>query len=142
MKREITKEEALKEARRYLANAKDILKKVPVENNRYQDDKYVRTAAGIAYLAPLKAIDGYYLGKKRSDDKMPESIEHYREIVRKHHPNSRRILDLLDTVYENLHILAYYRGGTAVKMVKEGLDSVKTIIDEMEPPRQNSKKAK
>lgn len=133
MKREITKAEALKEARRYLSNARDILKSVPVEDNRYQDDKYVRNAAGIAYLAPLKAIDGFYLGKKQNDDKMPESIEHYREIVRKHHPNARRILNLLDTAYENLHILAYYRGGTGVNMVKEGLTAAKTIIEELAP---------
>jgi hypothetical protein len=132
MKREISKQDALAEANRYIENAKDILRTVPIENNRYQDDKYVRTAAGIAYLAPLKAIDGYYLGKKRNDDKMPESIEHYRQIVRKHHPKFRRILDLLDTAYENLHIFAYYRGGTGVEMVKEGLNAAKQLISEME----------
>lgn len=87
MKREISKQDALAEANRYIENAKEILRTVAIEDNRYQNDKYVRTAAGIAYLAPLKAIDGYYLGKKRLDEKMPESIEHYRSIVRKYHPN-------------------------------------------------------
>ncbi len=58
MQREFSKEEALAEANRYVANARDILKTVPIQNNRYQHVKYVRTAAGIAYQVPLKAIDG------------------------------------------------------------------------------------
>ena len=42
-----------KEALRYLNNAKEILNKVPVEDNRYTDTKPVREALGTAYLSIL-----------------------------------------------------------------------------------------
>ena len=50
-----TKEQAIKEAYRYLQNAKDTLAKIPIEDGIYMDSKYVREASGIAYLAPLLA---------------------------------------------------------------------------------------
>ena len=39
----------MKEALRYLNNAKEILKSVPVEDNTYTDVKPVREAMGTAY---------------------------------------------------------------------------------------------
>lgn len=36
----------MKEAQRYLNNAKEILKKAPIEDNRYTDIKYVQEACG------------------------------------------------------------------------------------------------
>ena len=53
----------MKEAIRYLQNAKEILRKAPIEGNRYADVKYVQEACGTAYLAVLKAIDGCLLNK-------------------------------------------------------------------------------
>lgn len=40
-----------REAIRYFENAKEILIKSPIEDNRYTDVKYVKTACGAAYLA-------------------------------------------------------------------------------------------
>jgi hypothetical protein len=54
----------MKEAIRYLNNAKEILKKVPVEDDTYTDVKPVREAMGTAYLAVLEAINEYLLEKK------------------------------------------------------------------------------
>lgn len=54
----------MKEALRYLNNAKAILKSVPVEDNTYTDDKPVREALGTAYLAILEAINEYLIIKK------------------------------------------------------------------------------
>lgn len=53
----------MKESLRYLQNAREILKKAPIEGNRYADVKYVQEACGTAYLAILKAIDEYLLNK-------------------------------------------------------------------------------
>ena len=47
----------MKESLRYLNNARDILKGIPVEDNTYTDIKHVREAFGIAYLAVLEAIN-------------------------------------------------------------------------------------
>ena len=51
----------MREASRYLNNAKDILKSVPVEDNTYTDVKPVREALGTAYLAVLEAINEYLM---------------------------------------------------------------------------------
>ena len=53
----------MKEALRYLQNAKEILRSAPVEDNIYSDVKPVQEACGVAYLAVLKAIDAYLLKK-------------------------------------------------------------------------------
>lgn len=40
----------MKEAIGYIQNAKELLSKSPIENNRYADDKYVKSACGVAYI--------------------------------------------------------------------------------------------
>jgi hypothetical protein len=73
-----TKDEAIAEAKRYLKNAKEILSQTDIRYGKiYEDAKIVREAAGIAYLAALKAIDGYLIGKGISPEKLPTSIEEY-----------------------------------------------------------------
>jgi len=124
-----TREEAIKEAYRYLDNAKETLSKIPIENNIYKDAKYVKEAAGIAYLSALTAIDGYLIWKGIEGDKLPASFEGYWAAVHKNIPLNGKLHDSLTVVYQNLHILAYYRGGVGVEMVKEGFSNAKKIID-------------
>jgi hypothetical protein len=50
-----------KEALRYLQNAKELLSKSRIEDNRYEDIKYVREACSTTYLAILIAIDEYLI---------------------------------------------------------------------------------
>ncbi|MEW6687051.1 MAG: DUF5618 family protein [Candidatus Edwardsbacteria bacterium] len=40
-----------------------------------------------------------------------------------------RIKNAFSTVYENLHIFGYYRGGTDVDMIKGGFEKAKIIIE-------------
>ncbi len=123
-----TKEDAIAEAKKFLKNAKEILSKTTIKYGKiYEDSKIVREAAGIAYLAALKAIDGYLLGKGVPYDKLPTSIEGYFDAIEKI-PKNGRLKANLRVVYENLHIFAYYRGGVNVDMVKAGLKSVEEII--------------
>lgn len=63
----------MKEALRYLQNAREILKTAPVENSTYTDIKPVREAMGKAYLAVLMAIDEHLL-KKRTEQKGPPKV--------------------------------------------------------------------
>ena len=37
----------------------------------------------------------------------------------------------INTVYENLHIFAYYRGGTELEIVKSGFENCKKVIEMM-----------
>ncbi len=127
-----TKDEAIKEAKRFLKNAKEILSKTEIEYNRiYKDPKATREAAGIAYLAALLAIDGFLISKGTSPDKLPTSIQGYMDAVKKIPRNGKLMANLI-TAYQNLHILAYYRGGVNVDMIKAGLKSVEEIINILE----------
>ena len=47
----------MKESLRYLQNAKEILARIPIEDNDYVDIKPVREAFSTAYLAILEAIN-------------------------------------------------------------------------------------
>jgi hypothetical protein len=127
-----TKEEAISEAKRFLKNAKEILSKTEIEYGKiYKDPKATREAAGIAYLAALLAIDGYLISKGTPKDKLPTSIDGYMDAIRKIPRNGKLMANLI-TAYQNLHILAYYRGGVNVDMIKAGIKSVEEIINILE----------
>ncbi|MEW6482371.1 MAG: DUF5618 family protein [bacterium] len=131
MKKRIVPEEPkvlFEEAKRYLANAKETLAKTRIEYDRYQDKKYVKEASAVAYLACLSAIDDYLLSIGTEKKKLPTSIEEYTKSLRKI-PHNGKLISALDTVYENLHILGYYRGGVDVEMIKSGFQKAKFIID-------------
>lgn len=135
-----TSEESIQLAYRYLKNAKQTIGKTTIEYGRYTDTKYVSEAAGIAYLASLKAIDSYLLGKGIKYAQLPKSIEGYRAALKKHIPLNGKLWAALNTVYENLHILAYYRSGTGVGMVKEGFQNCKKIIDMLDKTKHKEQK--
>jgi len=125
-------EYSIDEAYRYLANAKDTIAKSPIQYGIYTDSKYVREAAGMAYLAALKALDVYLISKGIDRTKLPKSIDGYRDLIRRKIPLNGKLNASLKIVYENLHVFAYYRGGTAIQMVKEGFENVKKIIEMMD----------
>jgi hypothetical protein len=126
------KKELIKEAKRYLANGKETVAKSPIEGKLYTDEKYVREGAGIAYLAALKAIDGYLVGKGVSKDKLPKSIEEYWAMKKKYIPHNGKFSQSLTIAYKTLHIAAYYQGLNTISNVKEGMQAVKEIITMLE----------
>ena len=74
----------MKEALRYLNNAREILKSAPVEDNIYTDIKPVREALGTAYLAVLEAINEYLVTKVGLTKKeLPKSVDAYRNALQK-----------------------------------------------------------
>lgn len=121
-------EQVFKEAKRCYANAREVLKKSPVRFGAYEDSKFVREASAMAYLAALRAFDGYLLKKGWSSDKLPASIDECYAALRTI-PHNGKLKNALTVVYQNLHILAYYRGGVGEKMVKEGFSRAREIMD-------------
>ena len=121
-----SKEDAIKKANRYFDNAKETLRKSAIEYNAYQDSKYVSEASAMGYLAVLRAIDGYLLGIGAGD--LPDSHEQYTYIISKKIPKNGKLKNYYNIVYQNLHLLGYYRGGIGVEMIKEGFSSAKKII--------------
>ncbi|MBI2967158.1 MAG: DUF5618 family protein [Bacteroidetes bacterium] len=121
----------IEEANRYMANARKILHKTPIEYFDYKDPKMVSEAAGTAYLAALLSINAYLISIGFIKENLPKSIEHYWDIVIKKIPHNGKLKSSLKVAYQNLHLFAYYQGGTSVKMVKDGIEKCKLIIDMM-----------
>ena len=124
----------LAEARRYLQNAKDTLKPIPIlENIMYEDVKYVAKAAGIAYLATLKSIDAYLIGigKIQTLRQKPRSIEEYYKVVSEMSFRNK-IYPRLRVAYDTLHLTAYYQENASVANMKEGLKVTKEMIEIIE----------
>ncbi|MFA5782709.1 MAG: DUF5618 family protein [Bacteroidales bacterium] len=125
----IDNEYNISEAYRYLANAKETLGKSQIEYERYIDPKYVREAAGMAYLAALKALDTYFISIGLDRKILPKSIDGYWNLIRKKIPLNGKLTASVSTIYENLHIDAYYRGHTNVDLVKAGFENARKVIE-------------
>lgn len=123
----------MKEALRYLNNAKERLKSAPVEDNTYTDVKLVREACGTAYLAVLKAIDNNLLKKGLERKKLPKSFEAYLQILRKYALiHDGKLIREFDKLYDLLHIAGYYRGLLKdVLVVKDALKAAETFIKKL-----------
>jgi hypothetical protein len=119
-----------KEALRYLENAKETLKKAGKEDDLYKDIKYVKTASGTAYSGVLIAIDEYLKRKEGLKYKKAKSIEDYRRRVAK---QNKKLLTLLNSVYDSLHILGYYFGTNVVKHINTGFEEAYQIIKYINP---------
>ena len=121
----------MKEALRYLDNARKILRKAPIEDNTYTDVKYVQEACATAYLSILKTIDEF-LKKKGVDEKeLPQSVDGYREMLRKYAMvHNGKLLKEFEKLYKALHVAGYYRGLLEdVTMVKDALRAAKLFIE-------------
>jgi hypothetical protein len=118
------------EAVRYMSNASETLKRAGKEDRFYIDDKYVKTACGIAYNGILKALDGYFILKEVKPPKGKKSIEYYRNNVAK---IDRKLMNYLNNAYEILHISGYYEGVTSVKTITDGFELANSIIAKIKP---------
>jgi hypothetical protein len=123
----------MREALRYLGNAKEILKSVPIEDNTYTDVKPVREAFGTAYLAVLEAINEHLIKKGLTKKELPKSVEAYRDALRKHIAvHNGKLMREFEKIYDALHIAGYYRGLIYdVYMVKDALKAAKAFIEKI-----------
>ncbi|MFN3741029.1 MAG: DUF5618 family protein, partial [Thermodesulfovibrionales bacterium] len=95
----------MREALRYLENAKEILGKAKIEGNFYVDKKPVREAFGTAYLAILEAINEALLKKGVTEKELPDSIDEYRKALRRYLSiHNGKLLKEFNLLYDSLHI--------------------------------------
>lgn len=122
-----------RESLRYLRNAKEILKAVPIEENTYTDIKPVREAFGTAYLAVLEAINETLIKRGLTKKELPKSVGAYRKALRKHLAiHDGKLMREFEMLYDSLHIAGYYRGLIYnADMVKDALKAAKTFIDKV-----------
>lgn len=123
----------MKEALKYLNNAKEILKAVRVEDNTYTEIKPVREAFGTAYLAVLEAINAALLQKGLTKKELPKSVEAYREALRKYFlVHNGKLLREFEKLYDMLHIAGYYRGLIYdVHVVRDAFKAARSFIEKI-----------
>jgi len=122
-----------REAIRYFENAKELLAKSPIEDNTYTDIKYVQEACSTAYLAVLKAIDEYLLKKGVSQKELPDSVEGYRDALKKYLSlHNGKLTKDFNSLYNLLHIAGYYRGLLdKVEIIKDTFKITKAFIEKL-----------
>ena len=118
-------ENPIEEARRYVANAEEIIKnsKLDPETNLYKDKKYVRIAGDTLWKGCLIALDavlGVRTGKGRP------SIAKYQDAAGK---RDHILLQYVNTGYETLHLHMGYDGTKNKKICESGFDMANAIID-------------
>jgi hypothetical protein len=123
----------VKEPLRYFQNAKEILRKAPIEDGRFADVKHVQEACGGAYLAVLKAIDDYLINKGLSKKELPKSVDGYRKALQKYLAvHNGKLLREFESIYDELHIAGYYRGMLhSVDVVKGAFNTAKEFIEKI-----------
>ncbi|MGN7888752.1 DUF5618 family protein [Dyadobacter sp. 22481] len=113
----------INEARRYLSNAKEILREKAVkEDGVYKDRKYVKIAGHTAYVGVLEALDVVF-GNKRKGRK---SVDWYKEELAN---IDRKVLTNFLVAYDVLHLSMSYDGNLSAAVSKEGIEVAEKIIE-------------
>ena len=119
------KENPIEEARRYVANAEEIIEKAQYdsETKSYLDSKYVKTAGDILWKGCLIALDAVLHVRK---GKGRPSIEKYKEAAGK---RDRTLLKHINKGYDLMHLSMGYDGTKGKKVCDAGFEYANDIID-------------
>ena len=118
-------ENPIEEARRYVANAKETIKKANYdpELKSYTDKKYIKTAGNILWSGCLIALDAVLQVRK---GKGRPSIEKYKEAAGK---RDRTLLHFINMGYETMHLVMGYDGNREKEVSDAGFKRANLIID-------------
>ena len=117
----------VEEARRYVQNAKDILKrdgKLDTELQLYTDRKYVRMAGNTLWNGVLLMLDAVFHVKK-SKKSRPSFLDYEKVIATR----DRKLLELVNWGYDALHLSMGYDGQGSKVFCQEGIRIANLIID-------------
>lgn len=124
--------EPTKEARRYIDNAREILRdKARKEDGYYQDAKYVKMAGNTAYSGILVALD-YLLAPKKKGRK---DVSWYKEQLA---VMDKKVLGAFVSAYDTLHLSLGYDGNPSAEVAQAGLKDAETIISWVETRTANA----
>ena len=121
MKQTVTameKENPIDEARRYVENAKKILKEngeLDTSTNQYGDRKYVRMAGNTLWNGMLVLLEAVFKVKAGKTKGRPDIID-YRKAIG---DRNRKLLDVVNGAYDTMHLYMGY-DGTLSKKVCDG----------------------
>ena len=125
--KEMKKKDPIKEARRYVDNARETLEeKGNLDNEKfeYQDEKYVRAAGNYLWLGVLMALDAVF--HVREDRRTRVDIQDYKEAVSK---RDRKLLSWLNSGYDIMHLYMNYDGNPSKSLCDTGFSYANKIID-------------
>jgi hypothetical protein len=117
----------IREAERYLQNARQILtEKAEKDGDYYNDSKYVRMAGNTAWSGVLIALDAV-LGVKQNKKKgsRPDFKDYQTAMSQKDTKMTRPLF----VAYESLHKVLGYDGNPRYKIVQDSLEQAKIILD-------------
>jgi len=116
----------IKEAERYLDNAKKILsEKAGKEGNYYSDQKYVKMAGNTAWNGVLVALDGTLEVRKNLKKGQRPDIDDYRNAL---YAKDRKMNSVFLSAYETLHKALGYDGNPSYKVVQSGMEDGLAVI--------------
>lgn len=122
----MTDKNPISEAKRYLNNARTILREKAIkEDDRYMDRKYVKLAGHAAYTGVLLALDGLFGIKSKGR----KDINWYRDQVAR---MDKKLLSNFMSAYELLHLSMSYDGNQEVSTAQSGLKRADEIIQWVE----------
>ena len=114
--------DSIQEAKRYLDNAKEILReKAMKDDGYYQDTKYVKMAGHTAYEGILVALDDF-LGKKSKGRK---DVDWYKSNLSK---IDKKVLNAFNNAYQVLHLDMAYDGANGSELINSGFSEAEKII--------------
>jgi hypothetical protein len=119
------KKDPIEEAWRYVANAKDVIRKANFdpELNIYTDGKYIKMAGNTLWNGCLIALDaalGVNEGKGRPD------IKKYKEAAAK---RDKKLMAAIVAGYDTMHLSMGYDGAKGKKICDAGFEYANAIID-------------
>ena len=115
------------EARRYVENAKDLLREhgdLDYETQLYQDRKYVRMAGNTLWNGVLLILDAVF-HVKRIGRMHPDVIDYRDEVAKR----DKKLLALFNTAYETIHVYMGYDGNQRKVLCMDGIQLANEIID-------------
>ena len=117
----------IREAERYLQNARQILsEKAEKDGDYYNDCKYVKMAGNTAWNGVLVALDAVLNVRSGMARKQrPEFKDYQAAIAKKDKKMTRPLLG----AYESLHKTMGYDGNPRYKIVQDSLEQAKIILD-------------
>jgi len=117
----------IREAERYLQNARQILsEKAEKDGNYYNDSKYVKMAGNTAWNGVLVALDAVLHVRANLKKGQRPDFKDYEEAISK--VDNKMIRPLLGA-YESLHKAMGYDGNPVYKVVQSSLEQAKIMID-------------
>lgn len=115
----------IEEARRYVANAKEVIKNANYDRNfkMYMDGKYVKMAGDTLWKGCLIALDALLNIRK---GKGRPTIDKYKEAAGK---RDQKLLAYIITGYDTMHLYMGYDGTGNKKTCDSGFEYANMIID-------------